>query len=339
MPRRFPARRQLIAIITASGPNQENTYAAMTQPTVNNSQSQILLCPGQGAQAVGMGKSWANKHPMAAQVFAQADKALGMEVSKLCFEGPEKELNRTDRAQVALYVTSVACYRALEEAGKIGEVVALAGLSLGEFTALHLAEAMSFEDGLRLVMLRGEAMQEAAQAADSSMVAISGDVSEEKIEALCEQARGDGVLVPANYNSPMQVVISGTQDACKRAEKAAAKLGLKATPLSVAGAFHSPMMAPAAEKLRTALAETAWSAPRVPVIANVTALPHNPDPASIQARLVEQLTSPVRWSQSMRYAIDHFEGQFVELAPGKVLSGLMRRVDKNVKVVNFAAPT
>ncbi|MEQ9461843.1 MAG: ACP S-malonyltransferase [Phycisphaeraceae bacterium] len=300
-----------------------------------------LLCPGQGAQHVGMGQAWAEASSAAWEVFEAADGLLGFSLSGLCFEGPEEELARTDKAQPAIYTASVASYRALVAAGELaeGDVAMTAGLSLGEFTALHLAGAVSFEDGLRLVKLRGEAMQAAAEAADSGMVAITGDVDEAKILELCDQARGDGVLVPANYNSSMQVVISGSRDACERAVPVAESMGFKATVLVVAGAFHSPLMAPAAERLRAALEETSWSAPRTPVLSNVTGEVHDSDPAMIRERLVEQLTSPVRWSQSMTLAADRYGShRFVELSPGRVLSGLMKRIDRSIKVQNHATP-
>jgi len=296
----------------------------------------IVLCPGQGAQHVGMGKAWAEKSPDAAAVFNQADTLLGLNLSQLCFEGPIEQLSRTDVAQAAIYVTSVACFRALNLPGPI---TATAGLSLGEFTALHLAGAFSFEDGLKLVRLRGQAMQDAADANGGSMVAVTGDVTEEKINELCDKARGDGVLVPANFNSSMQVVVSGSKDACDRAVTVAGEMGFKPTPLVVAGAFHSPLMQPAADRLAAALEETSWSEPKAPVISNVTGKLHDRDVHTIKTRLVEQLTSPVRWSESMAWAGANLQGEFVELAPGKVLSGLMRRIDRNIKVQNHSEPS
>ena len=288
-----------------------------------------------------MGKSWAAKFKVAADTFAEADAALGYSISKLAFEGPEDELNKTDKAQVAIYVTSIACYRALQEQGKIGNVVATAGLSLGEFTALHLAGAFSFLNGLALVKLRGEAMQAAAEATSSSMVALIG-AEEHQATELCTKSLEGGVpgevLVPANLNCPGQIVVSGSLAACERSLKVAETMGLRATMLKVAGAFHSPLMQPAAEKLAAALNKIQWDALRCPVLSNVTAVTHEGDIKSIKQRLVEQLTSPVRWSSSMQYAIANLPGQFIELAPGKVLMGLMRRIDKATKVENHAEP-
>ena len=309
----------------------------------------ITLCPGQGAQHVGMGRAWREKSGAAARTFVEADELLGMDLSRICFEGPAADLDRTDTAQAAIYVTSIACFRALEEMGTLSRpgqdgtasVSATAGLSLGEFTALHIAGALDFETGLRLVHLRGRAMQDAAEAAPSGMVALVG-ADEQQATELCAQAcaaTGNGaLLVPANFNCPGQVVVSGTLIACDQALAVAEKMGLRAKSLAVSGAFHSPLMQPAAERLAEALNGAAWSEPAVPVISNVTALPHDDDPKKISARLIEQLTHPVRWSQSMQWLLDNLECRLVELAPGKVLAGLMRRIDRSARVENFAEP-
>lgn len=309
-----------------------------------NTNTTILLCPGQGAQHVGMGKGWYEASPAAKTVFDQASGALGFDLTRLCFDGPEDQLNRTDMAQVAIYTASVACHRALVEAGTLQESQLTAGLSLGEFTALHLAGAFDFLTGLELVKLRGQAMQDAAEISESSMVALVG-ADEAQAMALCEEAlndpenKGEEVLVPANFNCPGQVVISGSLKACERAMVVADKMGLRATQLAVAGAFHSPLMQPAADRLAEALDKADWHAPKVTVMSNVTAEPHESDIDSIKQRLVDQLTSPVRWSQSMQYVIEKHPGaRLVELAPGKVLSGLMRRIDRGAKVENFAQP-
>ena len=298
----------------------------------------IVLCPGQGAQAVGMGQGWFNHAPAAKRYFEAADNALGYSLSGLCFNGPADKLNRTDHGQVGLYVTGVASYESLVEAGTLEPVSAAAGLSLGEFTALYIAGAFDFRDGLELVRIRGQAMQDAAEAVPSGMLALVG-ADEDAAAALCDRARGDGVLVPANFNCPGQIVLSGDAAACQRALDAAAELGVRATPLKVAGAFHSPLMKPAADRLAEALDNVSWSAPRVAVVSNVTAAPHPADDTeAIKARLVEQLTSPVRWTDSMRWLLDHDPGPFVELAPGNVLSGLMRRIERKQKVTNYAEP-
>lgn len=317
--------------------------------SVNDHRSTILLCPGQGAQHVGMGKAWFDASDAARKIFDAADVALGFELSRVCFEGPEDQLHRTDVAQAAIYTTSVACCQALCEQGALdpASVIAAAGLSLGEFTALHLAGAFDFLTGLKLVRLRGQAMQDAATASPSGMVALVG-ADETQARAVCDEAlndpenKGEEVLVPANFNCPGQVVISGSQAACDRAQVVAARLGLKATALSVAGAFHSPLMQPAADRLAAALAEVEWRPPRVPVISNVTALPHDASAGmeSIRQRLVDQLTSPVRWSDSMQWAVANLgaDQRYVELAPGKVLMGLMRRIDRSVRVEPHPEP-
>ena len=296
-----------------------------------------LLCPGQGAQHMGMGKSWFDSSPAAAEVFAEADQQLGIELSKLCFEGPTDRLDRTDLAQIAIYVTSVACYRGLVEAHSIepSQLSATAGLSLGEFTALHVAGAFDFASGAKVVRHRGEAMQDAAEAAPSGMVALMG-ADEGKANELCALARDDDVLVPANFNCPGQVVISGSQNACERAIRVAEDLGLKSKRLSVTGAFHSPIMQPAAERLAEALDQIDWYPPNFDVVSNVTGRPHDRnDIQSIKTLLIKQLTSPVRWIESMQWLIDNASGRYVELEPGKVLAGLMRRIDRGVKVKKF----
>jgi [acyl-carrier-protein] S-malonyltransferase len=309
------------------------------QPSdIKHQTSDILLCPGQGAQQVGMGQAWHERSEAAASAFAEADQQLGYALSATCFEGPAETLNRTDVAQVAIYVTSVAGYRALEAEGELNPMQAAAGLSLGEFTALHLAGAFDFAEGLELVRLRGEAMQQAAEQSESGMVALVG-ADEAQAQQLCDEARGNGVLVPANFNCPGQVVVSGSKDACDRALEVAERMELRATPLNVAGAFHSPLMQPAADRLAEALEQVNWQTFETTVLSNVTGQPHDGhELTSIKQRLVEQLTNPVRWADDMQWAIEHLTGRYVELPPGKVLSGLMRRIDKKTKVQNFAEP-
>ena len=308
----------------------------------------VLLCPGQGAQAVSMGKAWHDQYPQAKQTFDEADQALGFKLSELCFAGPEEALNKTDIAQAAIYTASVASFRALSHSTQLPAPVATAGLSLGEFTALHLAGAFDFLTGLKLVRLRGQAMQDAADASRGSMVALIG-ADEEQAVALCSKtlASGSGgdsggeVLVPANFNCPGQIVISGSATACERSLAVASEMGLRATALKVAGAFHSPLMQPAADRLSAALQQVQWSPLKATVISNVTFAPHDNDPASIKRRLVEQLTSPVRWGQSMTTMLARHppsSARYIELAPNKVLSGLMRRIDKAVKVENVSEP-
>lgn len=303
----------------------------------------VILCPGQGAQTVTMGHAWSHSSKAARAVFDEADAiladSLGAPLSRLCFEGPAETLNRTDISQPAIYACSVACFRALSEQRESPlDPAAVAGLSLGEYTALHLAGAFSFSDGLRLVALRGRAMQDAAGAVPSSMVALIG-ADEARADALCNAARAGDILVAANFNAPGQVVISGSLAACERAEQLAPEHALRATRLQVAGAFHSPLMQPAADRLAQALANTPIATPRCPVMSNVTGLPHDPDPDAIRARLVAQLTSPVRWSADCEWlAQAHPDADWHELAPGKSLTGMMRRINKSIKVTTHDIP-
>ncbi|MBL0921457.1 MAG: ACP S-malonyltransferase [Phycisphaerales bacterium] len=305
----------------------------------------IALCPGQGAQRLGMGRAWFDAEPAAARVFVAADdilhEVLGRGLADVCFNGPEDVVNRTDFAQPALFVASVASLEGWKSraGGSLPALAASAGLSLGEYTALHLAGAISFADALRLVALRGRAMQDAAESSRGGMVAVIG-ADEAQATAVCAEAAPPGdpdVLVPANFNAPGQIVLSGTSGACDRAVSAAEKMGLRATRLAVAGAFHSPLMKPAADRLRAALAETEVRPPTCPVVSNVTARPHG-GPDSIRERLVEQLTAPVRWDESCRWLAANVSGEMHELAPGKVLSGLMRRIDRAVKVESHDEP-
>ncbi|MBS0188237.1 MAG: ACP S-malonyltransferase [Planctomycetes bacterium] len=305
----------------------------------------VILCPGQGAQAVGMGKAYYEKSAEARAAFEQADKvlasfigsSLGSELSRLCFEGPADRLNQTDASQPAIFATSIACYATLKAAWGYSDgeapLAATSGLSLGEYTALTIAGAMSCEDGLKLVALRGRAMQDAAEASHGGMVALIG-ADETQAQEVCEAARGQDVLVCANFNAPGQIVLSGSKSACDRAVEVAARMGLRATPLTVAGAFHSPLMRPAADRLADALARTEIKAPKCAVYANVTGDVHDDEPETIRVRLVEQLTSPVRWSQSCTAKAATYAGKadFHELAPGRTLAGLYRRISKDVKV-------
>lgn len=313
----------------------------------------VIICPGQGAQAVGMAKAWCERSPEARAIFDRADAVLGtrlgVKLSDLCFTGPAERLNQTDASQPAIYTAGIACWKGLLASWSMGNgetnLLAAAGLSLGEYTALCVAGAFSFEEGLELVTLRGRAMQDAAEAQPSSMLALIG-ADEPQARAVCDKAAEGDVLVPANFNAPGQIVLSGHKAAITRAATVATEMGLRATELQVAGAFHSPLMAPAAERLAAALARTPIKAPRCPVISNVTARPHAPESGSIEdairRRLVDQLTSPVRWAESCvtlgSLASSHAGAEFHELAPGKTLAGLMRRIDKNLKVASHDEP-
>jgi [acyl-carrier-protein] S-malonyltransferase len=301
-----------------------------------------VLCPGQGAQHVGMGRAWADASVAAAAVFAEADAilgdALGAPLSQLCFQGPEARLNDTDVSQPAIYTCSVACWHGLlEREGQI-ELDAAAGLSLGEYTALHLAGVFDFATGLGIVAKRGRLMQEAAQASPGSMVALIG-ADEAAADKICDAAAAGQVLVPANYNAPGQIVLSGHVEACERALEVAQEQGFKATSLAVAGAFHSPLMQSAAEGLEAALADLAPDSARIPVWSNVTAEPHEPGDAELLCRrLVEQIVNPVRWSQICQGMTSMDTMAFREVAPGKVLRGLMRRINRQAKVTSHDQP-
>ena len=247
-----------------------------------------LLCPGQGAQHVGMGKDFNDTFGVAARIFETADKALGFGLSRICFEGPEERLNKTDVAQLAIFVTSVAIFETLLELGKAAAPDFAAGLSLGEYTALHIAGVFGFEQGLQIVKARGQLMQAAAEAGPSTMVALIG-ADEAGAMAVCEEAARGEILVPANFNTPGQIVLAGSIGACERAAKVAETKGMRAVPLKVAGAFHSPFMQSAADEMAEVLAEVEFSTPKIPVISNVTAQPHG-DAESIKRQLVQQVT-------------------------------------------------
>lgn len=288
-----------------------------------------FLFPGQGAQSVGMGKRLAESLPAARALFDRAGEVLGYDLAKLCFEGPAEELDSTVRSQPALFVTSLAAVEALR--AEVPDVVlsceATAGLSLGEYTAMVFAGVMDFEDGLRLVQKRGAAMQQAADATPSGMVSVLG-LERVEVEQLCEKARGDDVLEIANLLCPGNIVISGSNAACERAAEMAQSFGaMRAMPLAVAGAFHTVIMKPAESKLAEALANVSMQPPRIPVVANLDARPHD-DPEEIRKLLMRQVLEPVQWEDSMRYLLAQGFDQFYEVGPGRVLRGLLRRIDR-----------
>lgn len=311
------------------------------------SETTVLLCPGQGAQLVGMGRAWAAHSPAASAIFAQADSvlgdSLGMPLSELCFDGPAERLNQTDASQPAIYTCTVASYAGLLAEGWNSTPTATAGLSLGEYSALHLAGVFSFEEGLELVANRGRLMQEASEASVGGMVALMG-ADEPEAESLCEgvleACKDASVLVPANFNAPGQIVLSGDQAACGATVEMASERGFRAKVLPVAGAFHSSLMAPAAEAMGGFLAQVDFKPPVIEVWSNVTAEPHpGDDSEQIKQNLVQQITHPVRWAQSCAGLIKGGACNFNELAPGNVLKGLMRRVDRQLKVQTHDEPS
>ena len=289
-----------------------------------------FLFPGQGAQTVGMGKRLAESLPNVRRLYDRAADVLGYDLAKLCFEGPAEELDSTVYSQPAIFVTSLAALEALraESPDVVLACEATAGLSLGEYTALVFAGVMEYEDGLMLVQRRGAAMQEAADATPSGMVSILG-LEKVEVEALCEKARKGEILKIANLLCPANIVISGSLSACERAAEIAQSCGaMKAVPLAVAGAFHTEIMRPADRQCAEALADVPMHKPRIPVISNVDAQAHD-DPEEIRQILVRQILQPVRWEESMRNLIQQGFDQFYEVGPGRVLRGLLRRIDRS----------
>jgi len=289
------------------------------------------LFPGQGSQAVGMGQELVERFQLARDTFAEADDLLGFALSALCFAGPAEELKRTSVVQPALVTISTACWRVL--ASRDFQCDAVAGHSLGEYSALVAAGALAFPDALRLVRRRGELMEEAAAHAPGGMAAILG-LSDAEVRELCEDvAKDHGTLVAANFNSPGQVVVSGTSDAIAAARNAAKECGARAIPLAVSGPFHSPLMREAADAFAEVLATVPIAVPSIPVIPNVTADPTT-DPAIIRDALERQITGAVQWIRTVYAMRDMGIQRFVEIGPGSVLSGLVQRTSPEVQVCN-----
>ena len=290
-----------------------------------------LLFAGQGAQTVGMGRDLAARFEICLKVYANGNEVLARDLQKICFDGPEEELIKTDNAQPGLYVTSLACLEALRSQVPDFQFEATAGLSLGEFTALAAAGAIAFADGLRMVQMRGRYMQEACNTTSGSMASIIS-MDEGALQQVCREADVD----IANLNCPGQTVISGEKDKIAKAvELAKAKGAKRAIPLVVSGAYHSRLMDSARQKVAAALSQLPMSVPKVMVVANVTARPVT-NVAEIKDLLVRQVTSSVRWSDSMQWLISQGFTRFIEFGPGQVLSGLMKRIDRNVEMLSVS---
>lgn len=290
-----------------------------------------LMFAGQGAQVVGMGADLAQAHPTARALFDRANEILGYDLARVCQQGPEAELTRTENAQPGIYLVSWIALTLLQERVPGLQFQATAGLSLGEFTALAAAGVLSFEDGLRVVRARGRFMHEACEATRGGMAALIG-LDEAATREVCA-ATGTTL---ANLNCPGQIVISGELDRIPAAVEAAKARGArKAIPLSVAGAYHSPLMQSAQPRLAAELASVEIHSPQVPVIANVTARPHG-GPSDIAPLLVDQVTQTVRWEESMQSLLSEGFTRFIELGPGTALSGFMKRIHKGAQILNVA---
>jgi [acyl-carrier-protein] S-malonyltransferase len=299
--------------------------------------SYAWLFPGQGAQKVGMGKALFEQSPRARDVYERADKALGFSISKLCFEGPEDELTLTKHTQPAILTTSIAALEALREAAPdLPQPSFVAGHSLGEYSALVAAGALTIEDAVRLVHLRGSAMQEAVPAGEGAMAAIMGGDADAVI-ALCRDAAEGQPLSPANFNAPGQIVIAGSSQAVGRAAALAKERSLKAIPLKVSAPFHCALMAPAADKVKSALQDIRIGSVSIPVVANVSAQPYT-ESEKVAELLVQQIDSAVLWDRSIERMARDGVTRALEIGPGKVLAGLVKRIDKNLQVKSVGEP-
>ncbi len=298
-----------------------------------------FLFPGQGAQAVGMGRELDRDLPAARALFDRANDALGFDLRKIVFEGPGDALEATDVSQPAIFVASLAALEDLKarEPQIVEACAGAAGLSLGEYTALVFAGAMDFETGLKVVRKRGQAMQAAAVASPSGMTSVLG-LDEAKIDELCARVAPHGRLWKANMLGPGNIVVSGERSALQHVEPIATELGAsRVIPLAVAGAFHTPLMTPADNRLAEALAAAEVRAPRLPVYSNVDAAPHGSDANAIRATLVAQVVHGVRWDDSMRRMLADGFDTFYEIGPGRVLTGLLKRIDRKTSCTSVPA--
>lgn len=296
--------------------------------------SMAFLFPGQGAQSVGMCKSIYDKFACAKSLFDRAAEILGYDLAKLCFEGPKEQLDSTVYSQPALFVGALAALEMLKEVKPdlVASATHTAGLSLGEYTALVFAEALTFEDGLRVVQRRGQVMQESADRRPSGMASLLM-LERDKVQQVCDEASAVGQVSIANFLCPGNLVISGEKPAVAKAVELAEAAGGKTVTLAVAGAFHTSIMEPADQKLAEALASVTIQKPRIPVVSNVDAAVHW-EPDEIRQLLVRQVVNPVRWEDSIRWLLANGVTEFTEVGPGKVLAGLLKRIDRKAKCDN-----
>ncbi len=299
--------------------------------------AEAILCPGQGAQYEGMGRDWCESFPLAREVFSEASAALGFSLEEACWSKGD-EVNRTDIAQPGILVTSIAILRVLEQQGwKRSQAPLAMGLSLGEYTALWAVGSLGFVDAVRLVRLRGEAMQAASDSIKSSMVSLMG-ATEEQARALAAVGAAHGICSVANLNAPGQVIVSGEIAALDALEAVAKEHGVRRTRrLVVAGGFHSECMRPAARRLESALAQVEILPPRMGFLPNVTGEPTD-DPAQIRALLAQQVCAPVLWEKSVRWSLSQGQRTFLEPGPGKVLAGILGKIDESAQCRAAAVP-
>jgi [acyl-carrier-protein] S-malonyltransferase len=289
-----------------------------------------VIFPGQGSQTIGMGRDFYDRYPRARGVFEEADRTLNQPLSKLCFEGPPEELQLTENTQPALLTVSISIWSLLHEVLQPSYV---AGHSLGEYTALCVSGGLRFSDALKLVKRRGESMQKAVPVGDGAMLAVLG-AEPEKVEALCSEAAGGQVLSPANYNCPGQIVIAGHAEAVRRAAELAPRMGIRRTiPLAVSAPFHCALMKPAQENMIPLLQKQTFSTLKIPVISNVDALPVQTEP-EVRDALIRQIPNPVKWWQSVEWLIQRGVSTFIEVGPGKTLTGMIKKISREVQLFN-----
>ena len=294
--------------------------------------SSVFLFPGQGSQYIGMGKSLFDSYSSVKRLFEEASEVVGKNFEKLCFEGPEADLVRTDNVQPAITLVNLSCLQVLREEGVSPS--AAAGHSLGEYAALCAAGVFTFADTMRLVQIRGAAMQGAAERNPGGMTAVFG-LDKDTLTAICEELKDAGSVEVANHNSPAQVVLTGAKEALQKAAELAKRKGAKLiVPLNVSGPWHSRFMAEAKDKMKDALQECPVACPTVPVVSNVTGDVYPDDVETIRKNLVEQLVSPVLWASSMNRLIQSGHRQFLEVGPGKILTGMMKDINREAKIMN-----